>query len=73
MKIRGPNNTTKQLMKDENVIEKLTRCLCASTGRSSNEIADRVIGLVKKFDRIDACKVISPMPPYHLIFDFLSL
>ncbi|XP_011654909.1 acyl carrier protein 3, mitochondrial isoform X1 [Cucumis sativus] len=57
MKIRGPNNTTKQLMKDENVIEKLTRCLCASTGRSSNEIADRVIGLVKKFDRIDACKV----------------
>lgn len=58
MKIRGSNTTTQMLMKNENVVEKLARHLCTSTGTSSDEIADRVIGLVKKFDRIDACKVI---------------
>lgn len=44
-------------MKDENVMEKLTRHLCTSKCTSTDEIVDRVIGLVKKFDRIDACKV----------------
>ncbi|CAK9311748.1 unnamed protein product [Citrullus colocynthis] len=57
IRIRGPNTTTQLLMKDENVMEELTRHLCTSKGTSTDEIVDRVIGLVKKFDRIDACKV----------------
>ena len=58
MKIRVPNTTTQLLIKDENIMEKLSCHLCTSTDTSSDEIVDRVIGLVKKFDRIDACKVI---------------
>ncbi|XP_023520171.1 acyl carrier protein 3, mitochondrial [Cucurbita pepo subsp. pepo] len=57
MKIRVPNTTTQLLIKDENIMEKLSCHLCTSTDTSSDEIVDRVIGLVKKFDRIDACKV----------------
>ncbi|KAG6583746.1 Acyl carrier protein 3, mitochondrial, partial [Cucurbita argyrosperma subsp. sororia] len=57
MKIRVPNTTTQLLIKDENIMDKLSRHLCTSTDTSSDEIVDRVIGLVKKFDRIDACKV----------------
>lgn len=53
-------------------MEKLTRHLCTSKCTSTDEIVDRVIGLVKKFDRIDACKVISRGPAYHLIFELLN-
>lgn len=32
--------------------------MCTSTGTNTDEVMDRVIGLVKKFDKIDASKVI---------------
>ncbi|XP_004507595.1 acyl carrier protein 3, mitochondrial [Cicer arietinum] len=44
------------LAKDNNVLMHL-RCWCSSTGASSDLILDRVIRLVKKYDKIDAAKV----------------
>ncbi|KAI9124090.1 hypothetical protein K1719_005390 [Acacia pycnantha] len=44
------------LMKDENILMRL-RCLSSSTDADSDQILDRVIGLVKKYDRINASKV----------------
>ncbi|KAI7749672.1 hypothetical protein M8C21_033733 [Ambrosia artemisiifolia] len=35
----------------------LNRLLCTSTGSGREQVIDRVIGLVKKFDKIDAAKV----------------
>ncbi|KAJ4704102.1 Acyl carrier protein [Melia azedarach] len=39
------------------VVNRLSRQMCASTGTSLDQIMDRVVGLVKKFDKIDADKV----------------
>lgn len=44
------------LAKDDNVIMHL-RCWCSSAGASSDPILDRVIRLVKKYDKINAAKV----------------
>ncbi|XP_011002367.1 PREDICTED: acyl carrier protein 3, mitochondrial-like [Populus euphratica] len=40
-----------------NVFKQLHRKMCTSAGTSPDKIMDRVIGLVKKFDKIDATKV----------------
>ncbi|WCJ28189.1 mitochondrial acyl carrier protein 3 [Euphorbia peplus] len=40
-----------------NVFGQLYRKMCASSGSNPDEIMDRVIGLVKKFDKMDASKV----------------
>ncbi|KAG6770967.1 hypothetical protein NC652_015630 [Populus alba x Populus x berolinensis] len=40
-----------------NVFKQLHRQMCTSAGTSPDKIMDRVIGLVKKFDKIDATKV----------------
>ncbi|XP_028754945.1 acyl carrier protein 3, mitochondrial-like isoform X1 [Neltuma alba] len=44
------------LVRDENVLMQL-RCLCSSADASSDVILDRVIGLVKNYNRINASKV----------------
>ncbi|KAJ6363804.1 hypothetical protein OIU78_003884 [Salix suchowensis] len=41
-----------------NVFKQLHRQMCTSAGTSPDKIMDRVIGLVKKVDKIDATKVI---------------
>lgn len=43
--------------KDVNIVNRVCRQLCTSTGTTHDQIMARVIGLVKKFDRIDAAKV----------------
>ncbi|XP_050369498.1 acyl carrier protein 3, mitochondrial [Argentina anserina] len=40
-----------------NVPKCLSRHLCASTITNTDQILDRVVGLVKKFDRIESSKV----------------
>ncbi|KAH8506981.1 hypothetical protein Peur_043850 [Populus x canadensis] len=40
-----------------NVFKQFHRQMCTSAGTSPDKIMDRVIGLVKKFDKIDATKV----------------
>ena len=40
-----------------NVFKQLCWQMCTSAGNSSDQIMDRVIGLVKKFDKIDANRV----------------
>jgi NADH dehydrogenase (ubiquinone) 1 alpha/beta subcomplex 1 len=40
-----------------NEFKQLHRQMCTSVGTSPDKIMDRVIGLVKKFDKIDATKV----------------
>ncbi|KAJ6870055.1 acyl carrier protein 3 [Populus alba x Populus x berolinensis] len=40
-----------------NVFKQLRWQMCTSAGNSPDQIMDRVIGLVKKFDKIDANKV----------------
>jgi hypothetical protein len=49
------------LAKDDNVLMHL-RCWCSSTGTSSDLILDRVIRLVKKYDKLDAAKVYIQVP-----------
>ncbi|KAM1009043.1 hypothetical protein FF1_005367 [Malus domestica] len=39
------------------VIKSLSRHMCAAAGAGADQIKDRVIKLVKKFDKIDASKV----------------
>lgn len=38
-------------------MEQLTRLMCTTTTHSPDQIVDRVVRLVKKFDKIDASKV----------------
>ncbi|EEF39478.1 acyl carrier protein, putative [Ricinus communis] len=40
-----------------NVFKPLQRQMCISSATSPDQVMDRVIGLVKKFDKIDASKV----------------
>ncbi|XP_041025165.1 acyl carrier protein 3, mitochondrial isoform X1 [Juglans microcarpa x Juglans regia] len=40
-----------------NVLKQLSRKICSSTATSPDQIMDRVLELVKKFDKIDASKV----------------
>ncbi|KAJ7967837.1 Acyl carrier protein [Quillaja saponaria] len=42
---------------DEKARMQLSQWMCSSTGRDQNQITKRVVGLVKKFDKIDASKV----------------
>ncbi|KAK4588644.1 hypothetical protein RGQ29_019596 [Quercus rubra] len=45
------------LAEKQNVLKRLSRQMCSSTVTCPDQIMDRVIGLVKKFDKIDASKV----------------
>ncbi|KAI3682843.1 hypothetical protein L1987_83151 [Smallanthus sonchifolius] len=45
------------LMQEVSASSSLHRLLCTSTGSNRDQIMARVIGLVKKFDKIDATKV----------------
>ncbi|KAL6200859.1 hypothetical protein ACLB2K_024574 [Fragaria x ananassa] len=40
-----------------NALTSLSRRLCASTSTDTDQVLDRVVGLVKKFDKIDSSKV----------------
>ncbi|KAF3451885.1 hypothetical protein FNV43_RR07981 [Rhamnella rubrinervis] len=40
-----------------NMLKKLSSWMCTSTGTNTDQVMDRVLGLVKKFDKIDASKV----------------
>lgn len=45
------------LAENRNVLKQLSHQMCSSTVTGPDQIMDRVIGLVKKFDKIDASKV----------------
>ena len=47
------------LAEKQNVLKRLSRQMCSSTVTCPDQIMDRVIGLVKKFDKIDASKVMN--------------
>ncbi|KAK2652700.1 hypothetical protein Ddye_012556 [Dipteronia dyeriana] len=40
-----------------NVLKRLSRKMCASSGSEPEQVMERVIGVVKKFEKIDAAKV----------------
>lgn len=43
-----------------NLLKRLSnQIMCASTGTNTDQVMDRVIGLVKKFDKVDAAKVLN--------------
>jgi len=42
---------------NRNVLKQLSHQMCSSTATGPDQIMDQVIGLVKKFDKIDASKV----------------
>lgn len=42
-----------------NMLKRLSKQMCTSAGTNTDIIIGRVIGLVKKFDKIDASKVIT--------------
>lgn len=46
------------LAENRNVLKRLSHQMCSSTATGPDQIMDQVIGLVKKFDKIDASKVI---------------
>jgi len=58
-----------------NVFKQLHRQMCTSVGTSPDKIMDRVIGLVKKFDKIDATKVTNWRLPWNFLcfLCFLSI
>lgn len=58
--VRVGSSAEKWLLTERgNVLKSLSRHMCAATGTTStDQIMDRVIGLVKKFDKIDASKVV---------------
>lgn len=43
------------------VMKQLTRLMCTSMTHSPDQIVDRVVRLVKKFDKIDASKVVNDL------------
>ncbi|KAL8214753.1 hypothetical protein R6Q57_004202 [Mikania cordata] len=45
------------LMQDVSATSGLRRMLCTASGSNHDQVMARVIGLVKKFDKIDAAKV----------------
>jgi NADH dehydrogenase (ubiquinone) 1 alpha/beta subcomplex 1 len=47
------------LAENWNVLKQLSHKMLSSTANSPDQIMDRVIGLVKKFDKIDVSKVIN--------------
>ena len=54
-----------------NVFEQLHRQMCTSAGTSPDKIMDRVIELVKKFDKIDANRVTNwRLPVIFFVFFF---
>ncbi|KAF8414260.1 hypothetical protein HHK36_002260 [Tetracentron sinense] len=55
----GIRNSARQWLfkEDGNALSRLNQYIYASTGTSSDQIMARVIGLVKKFDKIDGTKV----------------
>lgn len=54
-----------------NVLNRLSRQMCASSATSPDQIMGRVIGLVKKFDKIDTSKVINWCPV--LFYNFSAI
>ncbi|XP_010270233.1 PREDICTED: acyl carrier protein 3, mitochondrial isoform X2 [Nelumbo nucifera] len=56
--VRVPCSAKQSLFIEEgNALGRLRRHMCAVTTSSSDDITTRVIGLVKKFDKIDAAQV----------------
>ncbi|KAK9267755.1 hypothetical protein L1049_010189 [Liquidambar formosana] len=56
--VRVSGSVEKRLFaEDGNVLKRLSRQMCTSMGRNPDQIMDQVIGLVKKFDKVDASKV----------------
>ncbi|XP_076882772.1 acyl carrier protein 3, mitochondrial-like [Bidens hawaiensis] len=51
------SRTQLMLMQNNSATRSLHRLLCTSTGPNHDQVMARVIGLVKKFDKIDATKV----------------
>lgn len=56
-----------------NVLKQLSCQMCSSTVTGPDQIMDRVIGLVKKFDKIDASKVMYGVLCYHRLSFFSIL
>lgn len=57
IRLRASAGTRAFGAKDGRVMEQLTRLMCTTTTHSPDQIVDRVVRLVKKFDKIDASKV----------------
>lgn len=60
------------LAEKQNVLKQLSRQMCSSTVTCPDQIMDRVIGLVKKFDKIDASKVMNGILYYYRLY-YLSI
>ncbi|KAK3432250.1 hypothetical protein EUGRSUZ_E03854 [Eucalyptus grandis] len=57
IRLRASTGTCAFGAENGRAIEQLTRLMCTSTTQSPDQIVDRVVRLVKKFDKIDASKV----------------
>lgn len=57
IRLRASAGTRAFGAEDGRVMEQLTRLMCTTTTHSPDQIVDRVVRLVKKFDKIDASKV----------------
>ena len=59
--VRLRSSTEQLFMQKRDVLKHFFSQMCTSTDTNQNpdQIMDRVIGLVKKFDRVDASKVIN--------------
>ncbi|XP_039168378.1 acyl carrier protein 3, mitochondrial-like [Eucalyptus grandis] len=57
IRLRASAGTRAFGAEDGSVMEQLTRLMCTTTTHSPDQIVDRVVRLVKKFDKIDASKV----------------
>ncbi|KAK3432252.1 hypothetical protein EUGRSUZ_E03854 [Eucalyptus grandis] len=56
IRLRASTGTCAFGAENGRAIEQLTRLMCTSTTQSPDQIVDRVVRLVKKFDKIDASK-----------------
>lgn len=55
--VRAGRSADTVLAVNGNMLKRLSNQMCTSTGTDTDQITSRVIGLVKKFDKIDASKV----------------
>ncbi|PON38140.1 Acyl carrier protein [Parasponia andersonii] len=55
--VRGRRSADTVFTVNGNMLKRLSNQMCTSTGNNTDQIMGRVIGLVKKFDKIDASKV----------------
>lgn len=61
------------LTQRKNVFKQLHQQMCALSGSSPDQIMDRVIGLVKKFDNIDAAMVINAWLPSDIFCVYICV